>query len=684
MKMHWAEVAALSAGVLVAACGGAARGGGGTPGAPAYDEDAKAQCKAGKPTLKPLVVEWSTTDRAELEALVHGKLVPVHYEGCKLEVLSSCKSAGKYLYTSVTPKEDHVKIKNTNELYANMPVFGFTVAGKLASAGELNVNMTVAGRFETERTRLGIEDLEGNCAGATHFVRAFIVGAFDFYAGSSEKVGADVGVSALSGAGAGGHHASEHQTLLKDGNSVACAKSSEADKGPPFGCGALLRLDLVPLGDAARSGDAPRSAEGTLKNPYRAANAAALQAACGTGHGASCAALGYLHSRGLGVPYDDKRATRLFERACTLKSAEGCAALGAALDEVGDRVKALAATRWACEHDSQDGCATLAQRYKKGDGVEADLKRYEALLVKAFALAKAACDGGDASACLTVGGQYLSGEGIPPNKERAAFFIRASCQAEFAEACEVYGLLAGTYKIDERPESMYAWIKKGCDLGDAASCHAFAGHTRHASNYPNEKAESLAAWAMACTKGIPVSCSQLGLEYTQSDAAQSAAYYNRACSLGDESACQYHKEAEFPKLLTKPSELPFFGANELPSDPNDQRRLQAEWLKERPDDVRIEGRLAPVDAPRGQFAAEETARLAKLRGTDTAATLVLLERGREVKISVFSKRALSCAQSTSPRVRVVGRWTELGGAHWRTAVVRVASFECVTDQPRGR
>jgi hypothetical protein len=55
-------------------------------------------------------------------------------------------------------------------------------------------------------------------------------------------------------------------------------------------------------------------------------------------------------------------------RACTLKSAEGCASLGAALDEVGDRVKALSATRLACEHDSQDGCATLAQRYKKGDG----------------------------------------------------------------------------------------------------------------------------------------------------------------------------------------------------------------------------------------------------------------------------------------------------------------------------
>jgi TPR repeat protein len=667
MRLRGGIVALLT---QVVACGGAA--GAGAPGAPAYDADAKAQCKAGNPTPKPLVVEWSTTDRAELEALVHGKVVPVRYEGCKLEVLSSCKSAGQYQYTPVTPKEDHVKIKNTTDLYASMPVYGFTVAGKLASAGELNVNMTVAGRFETERTRVGVEDLEGNCAGATHFVRAFIVGAFDFYAGASDDLGVDLNVA---GASAGARRSSQHQTLLKDGNAAACAKSTEADKGPPFGCGALLRLDLVPLGDAARSGDAPR-AEGTLKNPYRADNARQLEAACGAQHGASCAALGYLYARGLGVAFDNTRALALFDRACTLKSADGCASLGDALDDIQETAKkqptkALEATRWGCEHDSQDGCWQLAQRYKKGDGVDADLKRYEALLAKSFSLAKAACDGGDASACLTVGSYYLKGEGAPPNKERAAFLIRASCQAGFAQACESYGLLAGNHQIDERPEGMYEWMKKGCDLGDAVSCYAFANSSRRASNYPNGKKEASVAWAMACDKGIPGACSQLGLEYAHSDPARAALHNKRACSLGDQSACDETALARLPKLLTLPGELPFFSGNDLPS------RGQTDWLKERPDDVRIEGELAALDAPRGQFAAEQSAKLAGLRGTYVAATLVLRDRGQsEARITVLSKRALSCAPA---RARVIGRWVEFGGAHWRAALIRATSFECVTD-----
>ncbi len=81
-------------------------------------------------------------------------------------------------------------------------------------------------------------------------VSSVAVGAYEFFAGSES--GAAAGVGAL-GAKAGGKTADSCANLSQDGRPEACDKSQRGDANPPDGCGAILRLELVPLGAAPKA-----------------------------------------------------------------------------------------------------------------------------------------------------------------------------------------------------------------------------------------------------------------------------------------------------------------------------------------------------------------------------------------------------------------------------------------------
>ena len=102
------------------------------------------------------------------------------------------------------------------------------------------------------------DQLQGDCARATHVVSALAVGAFEFFAGRAVQASADLNVL---GAAAGGEHDESHETLSRDGNVKACVDSKRGDGEPPENCGALLRLELSTL-RAAGSGD-PKCEPGT-------------------------------------------------------------------------------------------------------------------------------------------------------------------------------------------------------------------------------------------------------------------------------------------------------------------------------------------------------------------------------------------------------------------------------------
>ncbi|RLB50467.1 MAG: hypothetical protein DRI90_23720 [Deltaproteobacteria bacterium] len=215
--------------------------------APEYRPRGQTKCSVKVSQTRPLIVEWPAADRGALEAQQKRGTVVVRYTGCEMEVLRQCSAPGAYRYVPVTLKEDHVRIRNADELYAAIPMFAAKFEGKLEAAGELRVDMSIIGTFEAERPQIKVAELEGACSRATHVVAAITAGAFEFSASASATVGA--GVEAF-GTEAGAESSAEREMLNRDGDRARCQLAASTDEAPPDGCGALLRVEVVPLGRA--------------------------------------------------------------------------------------------------------------------------------------------------------------------------------------------------------------------------------------------------------------------------------------------------------------------------------------------------------------------------------------------------------------------------------------------------
>lgn len=213
--------------------------------APDFVPKGETKCSVSASQSEPLVVEWPSAERGRLETQARKGLVVVRYSGCEMKVLPECSARGAYQYAPLTTKRDRVKIANADDLYANLPAHAVKFEATLKRSGELNVAMTIVGRFEAERAEIVADELAGDCAGATHVLGALTVGAFDFFAGaeSAAVIGGEVG-----GFRAGGRSTAERETLAQDGDDAACGKAARGDTQPPDGCGALLRVEVVPIG----------------------------------------------------------------------------------------------------------------------------------------------------------------------------------------------------------------------------------------------------------------------------------------------------------------------------------------------------------------------------------------------------------------------------------------------------
>ena len=227
---------------------------------PEFKPEGQATCAVSASQARPLIVEWPAADRASLEAQTRRGLVVIRYQGCELEVLRQCRAVGDYAFVSLTPKQEGITIRDEDELYANIPVHAVKFEGQLRRAGQLNVNMTIVGMYEARTAGGTTAELEGDCEGATHVVTALTVGAFEFFAGADATAG---GGASVLGAGAGGKSSSRRETLSRDGTADACAQAKQGDTKPPSSCGALLRLEVLPLDAALLSAGVPTAPAAT-------------------------------------------------------------------------------------------------------------------------------------------------------------------------------------------------------------------------------------------------------------------------------------------------------------------------------------------------------------------------------------------------------------------------------------
>lgn len=229
----------------------------------------QAKCGVKASAAKPLVVEWPAADRGALEARANRSLVAVRYQGCEMEVLTNCTVEGAYSYLGLNQKREGVRIKSVDELYAQLPVGAVGLEAKLERAGQLNVDMVIVGRKEAERSEFSERDLQGRCDEATHVITGITLGAFSFYAGATAEVGAGVKVGNI---GAGASSGTEREVLKEDGNADSCAAASQSDAAAPDGCGALLRVEVVPIdrifgGDTVADGSGGSTSD-TGSDPY--------------------------------------------------------------------------------------------------------------------------------------------------------------------------------------------------------------------------------------------------------------------------------------------------------------------------------------------------------------------------------------------------------------------------------
>jgi hypothetical protein len=233
-----ARIIALAALVVMAACSGARS-------KSSVVSSGMDGCRIAASSTAPLVVEWNGAMRGRLEALRSKHVIAVRHSGCELELLPACTVNSEYTYSPLTPKRDRVVVRDEDELYANLPLHAVSLSAKLRAAGQLNVDMTMVGRFEAQAKTLTSNQLEGECAGATHVITGLTTGAFNFYAGASSE---NQGGISIAGAGAGQQSSASVDVLNRDGDPAACSRTAANDKSPPFGCGAIIRIELAPIG----------------------------------------------------------------------------------------------------------------------------------------------------------------------------------------------------------------------------------------------------------------------------------------------------------------------------------------------------------------------------------------------------------------------------------------------------
>jgi len=207
----------------------------------------QSRCSVAGSRANPLVVEWPAADRGSLEVRLRRGVVAVRYEGCAMKVLRRCSVPGSaYSYGGFTHKAETVRMANADELYANLPVGAARLEAQLERAKALEVSMTMVGMYDADRDAVAHSDLRGDCSEATHIIAGVQVGAYAFFAEGKTAVGAAAGLA--TGPKLGGRSSTNRELLEQDGDPSACLSASSDDAQPPDGCGALLRVEVVPIG----------------------------------------------------------------------------------------------------------------------------------------------------------------------------------------------------------------------------------------------------------------------------------------------------------------------------------------------------------------------------------------------------------------------------------------------------
>lgn len=493
-------------------------------------------CREADSSGEPLVVDWKPEQRGDLELIMKENVAVVAYSCKGIKLLKECKVDGKYGFLGMSKKEQVVRLTSADEVKANLPLGGASIAGSLAGGSTLDVAMVMVGKVKTTWAKVSADDLQGECAGATHFVRGAMVGAFVMETGTKGEVKT---AAQMFGAGASGQSSSEKNVKNKDGDVSDCAKASPDDKKAPGQCQAFIRLELKAIApkaaEAKAVGAKPEAAkasdlaavetgcpkglvmtEGKCADPKSAPaytcsgkDAAECQEQCQKGSVASCGAAGALLASGAGgASRDDVKARELLGKGCDGGDTKSCSNLGVMLVQGRGGAKDAAGAAKKLEKGCADAdalaCGTLGMLTKSGDGVAKDEAKAAKLLTKA-------CEGGHDLACATAGKMLIDGAGTTKDVTKGADFLKRACDGSQGQACLDLGLLLEAGQDVPKNDVLAKLLfQRGCFRGNERACFA---QGRAELGFGGNADMAKQAFELGCMRDDTPSCAAMKVLY---------------------------------------------------------------------------------------------------------------------------------------------------------------------------
>ncbi|HLT36936.1 MAG TPA: hypothetical protein VK034_11645, partial [Enhygromyxa sp.] len=409
------------------------------------------ECSDDQSLAEPLIVDWGSDDRTDLEVAMRDGIVVASYDCNTFRVLENCQAGGGYKFAGVSRKEDVIQIVGQDELHANFPLGAAKFEAGLDRSSAIDVALVTVGKHRALTAKLSQVDLQGDCEGATHFVRSAVVGAFAVGTGTRGHAGTVAEVFKLGDIG--GSSTSEQQSLNRDGDLAACAAANPLDDAPPNQCQSLLRVELVALSDAPIEEGAAGNEETPLANV--------------------CTVEGFV--------WDGKKCTRASEAKgyrcnpqdeveckaqCDLGNADSCYNLASLTlrgksSDPEARTAAAALYQKACDGDNLSACSSLTFYIDwKTEG-----ERVTALLQKA-------CDGGRPFDCRSLGVELIRGVRLNKDEVRGEKTLIGACSMGDPYAC---GELASYYYGNKQAARGLSVLQKDCEAGNGGSCAKMGG-----------------------------------------------------------------------------------------------------------------------------------------------------------------------------------------------------------------
>jgi uncharacterized protein len=535
------------------------------------------KCSNVSEDARPFLADWKTDDRAQLEAAMQDSLAVVSYTCDGIKVLSDCKLPGSnYGFAQVAIKKDDLIIDQSSDLSATIPLSAVSISGEIQRGLKLKLRYALVGRKATQPDAVLKGDLKGKCDGATHFVRAAWVGAFEFGTATEGRAG---GSAKVLGAGTEAHSASAKQTTRSEGDLNTC-KSDANLADAPQGCNGLVRLQLGPVVEkmaAARDDEGGDDSSGQggggkvsdAKNPCSAgfvlggdgeckkksgANAYLCDpknldecvAQCEKGSAESCHNAGRATTRGATpATFQElgQKAAVFYEKGCNGNYAPSCTASAghSAMGQNRDVDKARQLYEKGCQLGDANSCSSLGHA-AESSYLSPPGKPFQPSPTTAFKYMQQACNLGAGYACANVAKRYIEGKGVMANADAGLKALEKGCQAGSTPTCTTLAehLATGKGGVKQDPERAIKIYHANCETkNDGTACFGAAEvYRKGAGSVKKDPKNAQKHLEHACSNlKHGKSCAALGSMFAagdlgDKDAAQAAKYYELGCPSG--------------------------------------------------------------------------------------------------------------------------------------------------------